>query len=121
MGFQETRCASYVKGSIGVIAGLVVGLLIPALAPAQGAPVPLAPDAGGARPPVYTQPATAPAESEPVRPLAPSGPPPGPPANAPAAAKTGEPAESTKPTGPQWTSFPELTRGIGDSETLLKE
>jgi hypothetical protein len=133
MGLGESRWQRRARCRIGVIGGLVVALLTPALAAAQGVPVPLAPEPGGARPPVYTPqpgPTSPPVEPEPLRQMSPAGSTPtGLPASAPAEAgnpgvgKASEAAEPNRPetTEPQWTTFPELTRGIGDSETLLKE
>jgi hypothetical protein len=124
----EWRWERCVRCGLSVIGGLVVTLLTPALAPAQGVPVPLPTEPGGGRPPVYTQPGPTPfpVESEPVRPMAPAGSPPTEPAVSggnPGVGKASEAAEGTSPraTEPQWTTFPELTRGIGNSETLLKE
>jgi hypothetical protein len=115
------RCVRYGLWVIGA-------LLTPALAPAQGVPVPLPTEPGGGRPPVYTQPGPTPfpVESEPVRPMVPAGSLPTEPAASagnPGGGKTSEAAEATRPRAaePQWTTFPELTQGVGNSETLLKE
>lgn len=102
-------------------------LLVPTLVAAQGTPLPLPTEPGGARPPIYTEPRFSPAQVQPPR-VGPEGsatpatPATSPQADAPAGAATsGEAkAEQGKPRVPQVTSFPELTRGVGGSEALLK-
>ena len=114
--------------------GVRVALLLlvcPSFAGAQGTPLPLPTEPGGARPPVYTEPAptqplTAPLRSErpPATLVRPSTTPPAA-TTAPATTPEAEKAEGEKkaPTVkvPQLTSFPELLRGVGNSETLLRD
>jgi hypothetical protein len=115
---------------------------VPSIAAAQTTPLPLPAEPGGARPPVYTQPPpTPPIRTEPPPVAAPSVPAPGPvlvPSEPPPREEQkaegskvdrgkgdGIEGDATKPPPkprvPQVTSFPELTRGVGDSDALLKE
>jgi hypothetical protein len=103
-----------------------LAVLLPSLALAQGTPLPLPSEPGGARPPVYTQPPG----SSPVRPTPPIAPiPPSVSPTVPAPLTSGGASEQSEEKGaerqagkvPQVTSFPELTRGIGNAKTLLQE
>jgi hypothetical protein len=124
MGSGEWRWERSVRWGLWVIGGIVVMGLTPTFASAQGVPVPLPTEPGGGRPPVYTQPGPTPfpIESDPLRLMAPaSSPPTEPEVSAPTAAGNPGVGQTSGAAEPQWTSFPELTWGIGNSETLLKE
>ncbi|HZW90466.1 MAG TPA: hypothetical protein VFF12_15385 [Myxococcaceae bacterium] len=103
--------------------------LVPSRALAQGTPLPLPAEPGGARPPIYTQPTQPlpPVRSEPVplapAPTSPSASPsvPGGAGGAPEQAETKEGKDTPAGKVPQVTSFPELTQGTGNAERLLEE
>lgn len=121
-------------GRVGwAAAGLVASLLAPGLVLAQGVPVPFPGGPEGVRPPIYTQPgssgqpgiSTEPVPPSPTLRPAPSDPIPRPPEAVTAPAESerrsdgGEQVPKSKV--PQVTSFPELTRGVGNSGTLLQD
>ena len=97
---------------------------VPSRALAQGTPLPLPAEPGGARPPIYTQPTQPlpPVRSEPV-PLAPAPTSPSASPSVPGASEAETKEGKDTPAGkvPQVTSFPELTQGIGNAERLLEE
>ena len=114
---------------------VVLLALVPAWAFGQATPLPLPTAPSGARPPIYTQPTPSapPVLTTPPPTLAPPTPtlPATPPAKDEGAEKKAEGAEKGSETKdakeqdkvkvPQVTSFPELTRGVGNAETLLQE
>jgi hypothetical protein len=122
---------------LGWLIGISI-LLVPAVAAAQGTPLPLPSGPGGAPPPIYTEPPGSPTpgavqSSAPTRPreAEPAAQPTAPPVTTTPAPDT-EPAteerekaeqvtDAATPRVPLVTSFPELTRGVGNSATLLSD
>jgi hypothetical protein len=137
------------RGVVLSLLGVLCLVLRPPAVAAQGTPLPLPAEPGGARPPVYTQPPappqplTTPAPATPAAP-GPGGPAPAAPHPVPAEPPAGEGGitedardemreagprtEPPRPEDrtaarrlPQTTAFDELTRGVGDSGALLRD
>jgi hypothetical protein len=99
------------------LTGLAGVLVWVGAASGQGQPLPLPVLPGGAAPPIFSEPSpTAPTVTVPES-YPRGGPSVGPPTGPAPGRELTPPLQRT----PQITSFPELTRGIGNSETLLQE
>jgi hypothetical protein len=103
--------------ALSVLCGLAAVPVWLGMASGQSQPLPLPTRPGGAAPPIYTQPQPSPATPAP----------PGPETHPREMPRAAEPVgrgdgmtEPSRPRIPQITSFPELTRGIGNSEALLE-
>jgi hypothetical protein len=99
-------------------------LALPLLVEGQGTPLPVPTGPGGGSAPIYVQPPssgvrTGPPATETPEPS--SSPSPVPPTARPSAEVESGKAAPAKSTTRQLTSFPELTRGVGNSETLLEK
>ena len=105
-----------------LLGGLLLDLFAAGAARAQGTPLPLPGGPGGAQPPIYSEPGpkTPTIQSPHVAPLE-SRPEPVAPASATRPSEPAAPAGSAASNGPRVTSFPELTRGVGNSQALLEE
>src|SRR4029453_11492015 len=110
MGAQALAVAGAFFGTLYVLATLAEG---------QGTPLPLPSGPGGAAPPIYVHP-TPPATVEPSTPPH-QAPPPAAAPSAPAAAPTEQSVTRLLKSPPLTTTFPELTKGIGDSRALLAQ
>jgi hypothetical protein len=107
---------AYSARASSALTTVVTVLIGVGMASAQSQPLPLPATPGGAAPPIYSQP------SPTIRPApVPAGPPREVPRTSePVGSVSEDPAARSSPRVPQITSFPELTRGTGNSEVLLE-